>query len=237
MRRKDVTPRYVEIGRIRAGEPKTKEGYAGKARQTFRLSSNNEQVLMAAQEIFGGTTEPWTGGENAFHLRTDASAIPVGLVDEGLHTAWEQWGKAGCTRRCDGETCNAVVDGPDGAFIEQVPCLCESTGKLLCTGRLQLRMALPYLPGIGVWIFTSSSEIATGEIPPIYDSLMAAMPNQPVVPAVLKLEPRSHRRHDEKFDRDYIVPTLSSNLSMLQLMTGADGYRAIAEAAIGELPS
>lgn len=236
MRRKDAPARFTEVGRIRSGDPKTAKGYVGKARETFRLSSNDRRPLLAAQELFGGDVAAWTGGQEAFHLPTDASELPVGLVREGLHTAWEQWSDAGCLRRCDGEMVDVVIRDPEGGHLDNVPCLCTEEDKRLCNPTLQLRVVLPYLPGIGVWTFTSHSDIAAGEIPPVYDGLVDTNHHMDLVPAVLKLEKRTHRRVDENFDRNYIVPVLSSEQSLVEIMTGQEGIKALAEAAMGELP-
>lgn len=225
---RNLPARYPELGRIRFGD----KGPKGEPRKgkTLRFSSNDDVTLKALASQHGGDVIPWENGEQAWHLVTETVSIPVFLPADPIDTWYEKWGKGGIHRRCDGERCTRPVINEDGGFMEEVDCLCLSEGMTpgdredvkqgACQVTVRLRVVIPDVPGIGIWMATSHSIYAALELPGQVALLDAMRDRGQLVPAELAIDARTEKKPWEKFKREYIVPVIRVRSSLRQLQSG-----------------
>lgn len=221
---KTLGTRYPELGRLRLGD----KGPKGEPRkgEFLRFSSNDEVVLKALASQLGGTVVPWPNGEQTHHLTTESATVDVFLPPDPVDTAYELWGSGGCSRRCDGERCTFLNTGPQGPFMDTADCLCLEEGKVpgdrqdreACNVTVRLRLVIPDVPGVGVWICTSHSIYAAMELPGQINVLESAMGGSGgLIPATFAIEHRSEKKPYEKYPRKYIVPVLRVRASLAAL--------------------
>ena len=194
--RQRIEPRLPEVGRIRLGT--RQKSRSGKMVPTpsagLVFSSESKGTLAALCQIVGGQVEAWPDGPEPWRLISTVSSLSVQVPPQLMtEPAYELWSAAGLLRRCDGETCEVPVETPDGPVIEQVPCQCDGVGECKPTSRL--RVVIPQVPGIGVWIVTTHSAIAAGELSGQRRLLEAA--GATLVPAVIAIEHERTRRGSE----------------------------------------
>lgn len=75
-----LQPRLRKLGRIRIGARETftrkdgKQGSRPAKLDAFRFTSHDGQLVAAVAELYGGTPQPWAGGEGDQHeVYTSAS--------------------------------------------------------------------------------------------------------------------------------------------------------------------
>lgn len=213
--------RYPEIGRLRGGD--TNEKGQPVSLDHWKATSQDDFPLKVLCSIYGGdVVEDAKFGWSA-HLET--RDIDVLLPVDSLFVAYESWGSGGCQRRCDGEACTVPVEDPEGGHLDQVPCICAENGwtpgveKSACTVTVRLKVVIPNVPGMGVWMVTSSSLYAAMELPSQVELIEGATGRVPgmLIPCVLALEPRTEKKAWERFERRYNVPTLRIQNSIARL--------------------
>lgn len=242
---KTLPSRPPELGRLRLGEKvPTKSGKLAPAKlKTFRATSNDELTLRALAAIYGGDVVEWPEGEQAFQVTTETDAIDVLLPADPLFTAFERWSAAGCQRRCDGELCNVPVEGPEGGHLEETDCLCLGEGltpgdrddvkKGACTVTVRLKVVIPAVPGLGVWVLTSHSIYAAMELPAQVALLEGMAQRGQLIPATLAADHRTEKKSWEKYERDFIVPSVRVRRSLQQLTELAAGAAPVAAISSG----
>ena len=192
-----IEPRLPEVGRIRLGtrEVSRTGKIAPKESEALIFTSESKGTLARLCQIVGGQVEAWTDGPEPWRLISTVSQLAVQVPPQLLsEPAYELWSAAGLLRRCDGETCEVPVETPDGPVIEQTPCQCSGT-DMACKPTSRLRVVIPQVPGIGVWILTTHSAIAAGELSGQRRLLEAA--GATLVPAVIAIEHERTRRGRE----------------------------------------
>jgi len=119
----------------------------------WRLTSQDEQRINLAAQLWGGTPEPWERAPEGeqWQVTTRATWVPVIVPREAAVTQkYELWtGPGGAARRCDGEW-----DEVSGA-----ECLCRDEQEVdqsggtarACKLTTRLSVVLYDLPGMGVW--------------------------------------------------------------------------------------
>lgn len=224
---KTLGTRYPELGRIRLGE-KGDKGQPVKG-TNLRFSSPDRVPLDALAATLGGTVEPWPNGEQPWQLTTESPSVDVYLPPDPIDTAYELWGKGGCTRRCDGERATFLDRGPEGEFMNTGDCLCLAEDRTpgdrkdpeACNVTVRLRLIIPDVPGVGVWICTSHSIYAAMELPGQIAVLESAMGGSTgLIPATFAIEARQEKKPYEKYPRKYIVPVLRVRASLVELVAG-----------------
>lgn len=230
--------RYPELGRIRLGE-KGPKGQPVKG-TNLRFSSNDRDVLEALAAKLGGAVEAWANGEQPWQLTTESPSVDVYLPPNPIDTAYERWGSGGCTRRCDGERATFLSRGPEGEFMDTDECLCLAEGRTpgdrkdpdACNVTVRLRLVIPDVPGVGVWVCTSHSVYAAMELPGQVAVLESALGGStPLIPATFAIEHRSEKKPYEKYPRKYIVPVLRVRQSLAALAAGGRNGDAIGAGA------
>lgn len=230
--------RMTTVGKIRLGIYETPEGRRGRPVKldTFRFTSENEALIRAVAEAYGGTPEQWTpqGSKTAeWQVISDAKAIPVYIVNgQDLDPWYEAWaGGRTCVRRCDGivnkitqELCVCIpADGSPSALAPRDQCK--------PTTRAQLMLA--EIPGLGSWLLESHGENAARELSTFREFIAAApMP----VPAMLRLRHETRRQwsfEKKKFDTlDFYVPWFDiSAINAEQIAIGGDALTQALAAA------
>ena len=102
----DRQRRYRRLGAIRIGT-KSAKGAPVKL-DTFRLTSQSQQLIKEAAGLYGGTVNPWDNpripGKPHWEVITEARELPVRIPEQvSEQMAWyEKWSKAGLHRKCDG---------------------------------------------------------------------------------------------------------------------------------------
>src|SRR5262245_21384901 len=207
----------VEAGRIRAGE----KGAKGEPRKLdkWRLTSKDNERLLAAQELWGGTVVGWR--ENEWELRTETASLPIMLLPGHAPTTWyELWSKGGCQRRCDGQH----------EVISDSVCLCGEERE--CKPYTRLSVLLPDLPGIGSWLLTTTGWNAAAELAGAADLLQRAAAQGVLIPARLRLEQRVQVIGGQT--RRFAVPVIDIDVSFRELL---GGQGALVPPSRGALPS
>lgn len=230
---RDLPSRYPEIGRVRLGEKETTTVKGGRTierpvkGETLRFTSNDRLPLEALSSQLGGEVSAWPDGEQAWQLTSESDSVAVYLPPDPIDTAYERWGAGGIQRRCDGERCLTPVADNEGGHMEESACLCISEGSRpgdrtdvkhrgACQVTVRLRLVLPDVPGLGVWICTSHSWYAALELPGQL-GLLQSVSGAGLILAEFAIEARTEKKPWEKFERDYIVPVLRVRASLKQL--------------------
>lgn len=204
-----------EIGRIRIGmqvEFKRRDntpGWRPAKLDTFRLTSKVLEPIQAAAEIYGGEVQEWVsprGSQYQVITESDVLDIVVPPAAEIVKQWYELWGGGGCLRRCDS----------DVNYIAKAPCACPSDVEErialskrgeACMPTTRLAIALPKLPGIGLWRLESHGYYASIELPGIAEVLAQATAQGHVIEARLRLEQREKKMPGKPTNR-YAVPVI-----------------------------
>lgn len=223
--------RMTTVGKIRLGVFETPEGRRGRPVKidTFRFTADNEALIRAVAEEYGGTPEQWTpqGSKVAqWEVITDARAVEVYVVNgQNIDPVYEAWaGGRTCVRRCDGEWNQ----------ITQEPCLCNGPNRPqdareLCKPTTRVQLMLQRIQGLGSWLLESHGENFAFEVSTFRDFVATApMP----VPAMLRLRKETRRQWNfdkKKFDTlEFYVPWL--DISAVNARTIAIGGDALTQA-------
>lgn len=161
-----IEPRLPEVGRIRLGTREVTKGgkVAPKESASLIFTSESKGTLSRLCRIVGGQVTPWQDGQEPWRLISTVSQLAVQVPPQLMSDpSYELWSAAGLLRRCDGETCEVPVETPDGPVIEQTPCQCSGANPE-CRPTSRLRVVIPQVPGVGVWILTTHSAIAASEL-------------------------------------------------------------------------
>jgi recombination directionality factor gp3-like protein len=198
----DVQRRYRELGRLRMGRRRKVAGKTVPERLgTWRLTSPDRRLLVAAAELWGGDVEPWadapTEGEQ-FEVVTETAELPVYVPPQDIDAAmWlELWSRGGVKRRCDGHT--EVISGGS--------CICDIEGKRSCSVTTHLAVVLPAIPDVGVWRVRTSSWNAAAEIPSTVELLQRIHDEGALPLAILGIEART--KVQEGKTRHFVLPVL-----------------------------
>lgn len=239
--------RIPEVGRIRTGIQSTGTSRAGKkytapkAIDTFRFTSQNEDIIGQVADLYGGTPGPWQSPSGPqFEVVTEANEIRIVLPPDPLGGTpiYELWGGGGCDRRCDGLTCQTVAKGPDGPEYTDVPCICSAKGEMACSPHTRLSVILPEVQ-FGMWRYESAkSWNVAQELPGMID-LVSSLQTRGLTHALLALE---HRRSTAAGEtRKFTIPVIRVPHSFDQLAAGdarvgslGDGTSAAPALAAGE---
>lgn len=226
----DIQRQHRTIGRIRIGrQVPSKDGKSRPEKlSTFRLTTRSRPVADAVAELLGGHVADWKPehGEAQFEVITDRDTLSV-IIPPGMPVQqhYELWSGGGCLRRCDGQT----------ESLSGKPCMCPPPGVErataaanggACKPTTRLRVMLPDLPDLGVWLLASGGYYAAVELAGTADLLHQAATAGALVPATLRLEQRSVIRN--KQTRKYAVPVLELGVTPRQLVSGE---------GIGDLPA
>lgn len=185
-----VEPRLLEIGRLRMGT--VEDGHPSKL-EHWRLTSSHLDALSAASKIYGGVVGEWQGG---YELLTTSDVLNVMVPPNALTQYLEAWTAGGIQRRCDGQT----------ELISGDPCHCDGEAIRTCDPSTLLRVLLPELPGLGVWILGTKGWTAAAELQGSV-ALLARLPRTGEWPvAELALEQRT--KVVEGQTRRYVVPAI-----------------------------
>lgn len=246
---RNLPSRYPEIGRIRLGEKEvTDEGKERPKKGTnLRFTSNDEVALKALASQHGGDVVAWEKGEQTYQLVTESPFVPVLLPPDPVDTTYERWGSGGCQRRCDGERVVVPVTNDEGGYLEERDCMCIAEGLIpgergkACSVTVRVRLVLPDVPGIGMWLCTSHSIYAAMELPGQAALLEAMRSRGALIPAEFGIEQRREKKPWERYAREFIVPVLRIRASLAelaggrQITTGATFDRGPAHAPVDEL--
>lgn len=243
---RSLSMRLPEAGRIRIGTSEKAKSRKGTEfdrpvkLDRFRFTSPDPTALQQVADLYGGTVVPWTHQRAAagqFDLTTDAREIRVALPPDPLGGSplYELWEGGGCQRRCDGETCELIVSGPDGPDLQQVPCPCDAKSELACKVTTHLSVLLPEIRFVGVWRLTSHGWNAAQELPGMVE-LIRSLQDRGIVRGVLRVEARHTVTGGQT--RDFMVPVLGIDESVEALAAGQARMGALSAApaeAFGEL--
>lgn len=244
---REFQARMTVVGKIRLGVFATPEGQRGRPQKidTFRFTSENEALIRAVADAYGGEVRQWTpqGSKTAeWEVITGTDAVPVYIVNgQDLDPWYEAWGGGRtCIRRCDG-----IINK-----INQELCVCipadgkpsKLAPKDQCKPTTRAQVMLAEIPGLGSWLLESHGENAARGLSVFRDFIASApMP----VPAMLRLRHESRRQWNfekKKFDSlDFYVPWFDiSKIYAEQIAIGGDALtQALAAAgapAIGGTP-
>jgi hypothetical protein len=227
----DLQKRLVELGRLRQGT--TTPGTSSTGRtfnrpvklDTWRLTSRDESLVLAAAELYGGNPQPWRDGAE-WEVITETDQLDILVIPgQTLSQYWELWGQpngkgaVSCLRRCDG------YEQTDGS-----PCACPgdyderreqaAEGKA-CKPITRLSVVLPRLPGIGQWRLEARGFYAAVELSAATGLIERASQAGALLPARLRLEQRSKAQDGQTIT--YRVPVIALDVAPTQLAAIAAG--------------
>lgn len=214
--------RAPELGRLRGGVQNDKGQPT--SIDHWRATSADQDRLNVLGGLYGIRTKvkPW---KDQFEIELDTDTIKVLIPGDPLFVAYELWGSGGCQRRCDGMVASVPITTPDGGHMEQVDCVCDALGldpndKESCSPTARLKVVIPEVPGIGIWVMTTGSVFACQELQGQINILNQIGPSGAIW-ADLVLEPREIKRPWEKFTRTFNVPILRIRDSLQALLQGS----------------
>lgn len=204
-----IQRRQREIGRLRLGTKDADRGFP-KSLSTWRLTSPSKELLDHAATMYGGTVTKW---QEQWEVVTQAASLPVMIPKQEIRQDMELWSKGGLVRRCDGQTA-LVATKEEGVFLEQ-PCLCADQGdeEPSCKPSTLLKFWLPDIPGLGVWVLSSTGWNVASEL--AADVEMLAGKN---VRAKLSIDHRERKVAGQT--KKFVVPVLDIPVSLSELMAG-----------------
>lgn len=212
--------RMREVGRIRIGQQvPTSNGKTRPAKlDKFRLTSQDERVIRAAAEVYGGEARKWDDAPTAsqWEVFTEATAIDVVVppVSYAFSQFMELWSGGGCQRRCDGERMVTA----DGNAVDQ-PCVCAPDAPA-CKPHSRLSLILRDLEGFGVWRLDTQGWNAATELAGTIDVLEMLQGRGQMVPARLLLVQRESRKPGEA-TRKFAVPSLDLSIRVGEMVAAA----------------
>lgn len=224
----DINRRAPEAGRIRLGEQTAK---AMRAIDTFRFTSQHQDAIERIASLYGGTVSVFDNPKariKGWQVKTDSKKIEVLLPAGGLSTWYELWSGGGCLRRCDGITVETPTSGPDGSEMESSPCICMRKQIAECKPKTRLNVILPQLAFAGTWRLETSGWNAAQELPGMFEMISHFTAQGAMVKAHLHLEPRTTTTNGKK--KNFVVPTLSVDASVTELLAGSGTAQAQLEA-------
>jgi hypothetical protein len=209
--------RLPQAGRIRTGEKTKSRGgkQIPRALNFFRFTSGERELIDVVADRYGGTTKPFDaqGSGDKWMVDTEADVIDVILaVPKGFSLAYELWNPH-LVRRCNGETCDVLVETPDDAEIQQQDCLCARRGVLECSTKLRVAVLLPNMPTLGAWRWDTESDNAIKEVRGVFKALNDWV-GPGLHPCKMRLE---ERRHPGK---KFKVVVLDPGISVESLVAG-----------------
>lgn len=215
----DLDTRPPEAGRIRLGEKTAK---AMRALETFRFTSQHEDLIEALAQKYGGTPSRWNEPKarvkNQWQVTTQTAEIDVFLPLGGLSTWYEMWGGGGCLRRCNGVTVEVPQVTPDGAELTTAPCICVAKNVLECRPYTRMNVLIPDIPFRGTWRLETKGWNAAKELPGMYQMISQLAAGGSLVDAKLKLEQRSSIANGKK--SNFVVPTLTMSTTPHEMLEG-----------------
>lgn len=225
----DLQRRLREIGRIRIGMqvPSEKGKMRPKKIDTFRLTSQDPEVLQAAAAIYGGKPQKWEGapaGEQ-WELISEAAQLPIVIPPGGVAFSqyYELWSGGGCQRRCDGMS-ELISDGP---------CVCDPDERE-CKPHSRLSVMLRDLPGLGVWRLDTGGWYAAVELAGAVAFIEIAAAAGRMLPARLRLEQRQIKREGEPIKR-FAVPVIDLDVTVASLAGNLSPAAPLEAGAVVEL--
>lgn len=197
------TSRLPVVGQIRIGE-KNERGFPYTT-ETFRLTSQNRDLLEEAKAIYGGEVAEWPSVPNSYILRTTTRTLKaifnltptIGGDCQSMRTYYEKHTQAGMERRCDGQQCELRQD----KTASMVPCLCgEDVGtdpKKFCSLVVRVSVVLPQLQTSGNWVLATHSANFLDEWTAFAD-MCRQLVATPLIPVLLQMTSRESKMPGEK---------------------------------------
>lgn len=161
-----IEARLPIVGRIRLGtRERTKSGkIAPRGSEHLIFSSESKGTLTRLSAHVGGAVEAWPDGPDAWRLISTIKSLAVQVPPMMMREpVYELWSAAGIQRRCDGVECERAEETPDGPVLLPGPCICDPEHPE-CKMTVRVSVVIAQAPGLGVWMCTSHSTIAAGEI-------------------------------------------------------------------------
>jgi hypothetical protein len=195
--------RARELGIVRIGEKvRTQNGGSRPAmRETFRITSESEEVLKAVQSVYPGELRKW---EKGFELLTDAKELKTFVVPSRCFTEhMERWSGGGCTHRCDLVTCQTW----DGDQPVEKACICDPQ-KPVCRLTTRLQFAIANVPLLGIWRLNSLGKIFSGELRATLDQMDSVGMGMQAVYTILSIRQQQIKKPGQP-SRKFSIPTLT----------------------------
>lgn len=209
---RDLEHRAPEHGRLRYG---IRTERAMKALTTWRMTSPDLEAIEQLAAMYGGTPRPWSdpmaSPENQYEVVTTSERISVWLPPNAYEVQNELWTKAGCERRCDGETCTT------GKLETACLCVVEKDDK--CKPYSRLNVVLPGVNFGGYWRLEVKGKNFAYEAPGMIAAIHQMQGQQGTQVVDLMLTRRQKKIGGQT--KKYIVPQFIFNFTPQQMLEGA----------------
>lgn len=202
--------RPPEQGRIRYG---IRQNGLPRSISKLRFTSSDLTALAQIAGLYGGTVKPWQKEQS--EVITTISEVPIILPPDPLAGGpiYEMWKGSVCVRRCDGVTAWVPVRGPEGADLQETPCICGENEVLDCKPTTRLRVILPEIRFGGVWRLDCKGWYGSNELPGMV-AMVEQVQGRGLFRAYLGLEKRTAQ------SKSYVVPVLRLDATPNQLSSG-----------------
>jgi hypothetical protein len=186
------------VGEVRIGGERVGKKVGPKL-ETFRLTSQQKELVERAAHQYGGTVSKWQSPVgDSWQVITERADLPIMVVvGYSLTQLYELWeGSSVCSRRCDGEV----------EMLGDTPCICNAEGEDKCDIITRFMMLLPELGTSLGWRFRSTGEFAASELAGGVQIAAELARGRVFVPATLRLTQR--RSVGSGQVHRYVVPVL-----------------------------
>lgn len=198
------------------------------------------EAIHEIAQRYGGDPRPWTDGPRAgeWEVLTTAKEISIALPPNPLGNTpiYELWSAGGCSRRCDGETCEMPSQTDQGAEVIHAPCLCTAKGEMLCKPKTRLTVILRGIRFGGGWRLETGGWNAAQEMPGMVE-MIQSLQQRGVTRGLLSLAERKSvvQQQGKPTTVKFVVPALALDEDIEELAAGASRLAALAPANVAEL--
>lgn len=230
----DIQRRGQQLGRLRIGQliPSSTPGKMRPvALDTFRFTTDTRHTADAIADLYGGNVVRWN---NEWEVITGRDVIEVVVPprDQVITQWYEMWSAAGCQRRCDSQRevksggpclCPHAEDATDPEEVLAAALERDRLAKLnppqACQRKTRINIAIPDLPGLGVFRLDTGSFYAAGQVLDIGDLMQAAREQNVLLPAMVRITKREEMVNGQK--KKYVVPVLQILSTLREIASGA----------------
>jgi len=184
---------------------------------TFRLTSQDRNMLECAAAIYGGKVNKWADQEGQCELIIQQDELPFVISPVPISQFYELWSGGGCSRRCDGQM-NAIDDKPCVCPLDPAERQALAAKGQACKPTTRFSVMLPDLPGLGVFRLETHGYYAAMELGPTAEMLLSQAKQGNYIIAYLAIETR--RKVSNGQTKTFPVPVIRIRQTLGEILPG-----------------
>lgn len=209
----DIQRRHQIVFKVRFGEKVN--GAPRKLQGKLRITSENEDVVKAFADKYGGQVKPWS--EGGFEVYIPRSDLPIMILPgQSVDQSWEKYAGSVCERRCQGWGGTEQISGKS--------CMCDPdvnariADRNQCTITTRINFICPEVPTMGAGQLVTRGLIAAETLPQAVAVVEKALAMGEMLPATLRAVQKVGK------NRQYVIPQLEiTGVSLNELMSNSPG--------------